>query len=51
VERRRASGATASEWSDGERLRERLTAVLGTDYRRTADLGRFYPGDDADCVR
>ena len=31
--------------------RERLAAVLDTDYRRTADLGRFFPGDDAYLVR
>jgi len=42
-----------AEWTDGDadRLRERLAAVLATDYRRTADLGRFFPGDDAYLVR
>ncbi len=40
-------------WTEGDadRLRERLAAVLSTDYRRTADLGRFFPGDDAYLVR
>ena len=42
-----------AEWTDGDadRLHERLAAVLSTDYRRTADLGRFVPGDDAYLVR
>ncbi len=41
------------EWDagDGEALRDRLAAILATDYRRTADLGRFFPGDDAYLVR
>jgi hypothetical protein len=42
-----------ADWEDGDadRLRQRLHSVLDSDYRRTADLGRFFPGDDAYLVR
>ena len=40
-------------WNDGhaERLREALETLLGTDYRREAELGRFMPGDEPYLVR
>lgn len=40
-------------WEEGhaERLRESLDTLLGTDYRREADLGRFMPGDEPYLVR
>jgi len=40
-------------WSagDGERLAQALQALRATDYRRTADLGRFLPGGDSYLVR
>jgi uracil-DNA glycosylase len=41
------------EWSaaDGDRLARALQALRATDYRRTADLGRFLPGGDSYLVR
>jgi uracil-DNA glycosylase len=42
-----------ADWTDGDRttLRDRLAALLSSDYRRTADLGRFLADDDAYLVR
>ena len=40
-------------WTDGDEadLVGALTALLGRDYRREADLGRFLPGEDPYLVR
>jgi len=45
--------ADPREWSDeeGNRLAQALQALRATDYRRTADLGRFLPGKDTYLVR
>jgi len=42
-----------AEWSDddGDRLREELSALLASDYRQTADLGRFTATDGSYEVR
>nr|WP_279294748.1 uracil-DNA glycosylase family protein [Haloarcula hispanica] len=42
-----------AEWSDDDEdaLVDVLTALLKTDYRREADLGRFLPNDDPYLVR
>jgi len=42
-----------AEWSDddGDRLREALSALLASDYRQTADLGRFTATDGSYEVR
>jgi uracil-DNA glycosylase len=42
-----------AEWTDDDedRLVDALTALLETDYRREADLGRFMPGEDPYLVR
>ncbi|MFB6266493.1 MAG: uracil-DNA glycosylase family protein [Halodesulfurarchaeum sp.] len=41
------------DWSDGQRdaLVATLRAILGRDYRRESDLGRFFPGGDPYLVR
>jgi uracil-DNA glycosylase len=36
---------------DGRRLRRRLETLLSSDYRRTADLGRFLADEDSYLVR
>ena len=42
-----------AEWTDDDEvaLVDALTALLETDYRREADLGRFMPGEDPYLVR
>jgi uracil-DNA glycosylase len=42
-----------TEWTegDGQRLIDTLTAIRGSDYRRTADLSRFLGSDDLYFVR
>jgi len=42
-----------AEWTDDDedRLVDALRALLETDYRREADLGRFMPGEDPYLVR
>ena len=44
---------TPSEWTqpDADQLLESLTALRTSDFRQTADLGRFLPGDDPYLVR
>jgi hypothetical protein len=42
-----------AEWTDSDagKLVDALVELRSTDYRRTSDLGRFFPGDDPYLVR
>ncbi len=45
--------ADPSDWTDNEprALKDRLTSILGRDYRQMADLGRFEPTSEPYFVR